>query len=505
LPVNRAEWEDGHQSTRANQGQDDGANALEAAMATTTGVGLDDGGVAPGVAEELAGPPHIELNPLQPVSRAERISSMDVLRGFSLMGILVMNITDFAYGFTNYAFPLSTVKPVFDGPHWKINTAVWFIRWIFAEGKMRALFSMLFGAGVILLTERALARGAGIRAADIYTRRNMWLVLFGMLHGYLVWSGDILFYYGLAALLFLFPFRNVRVKRLMWVAGILLLINSVLLTGAQYHMWSSAKEDAAKANAKLAQHQPLTQDDQDALKQWTDAQEQWRMSPKKRDKDIAAMQKGYWKAQGHEAHDVLMGELKGSYFGFGDWVGMMLLGMALYKNGFLPGRLSRKTYAWTAVIGLSLAWSVTGLGVWKAWTGHFDMFQTLLWTQTPYDLGRVAGALGTAALLLILLQAGALKWLLQRVAAVGQMALSNYLLTSITMKVIYVWGPWHWYGYVEYYKIYYAVAGMWIFNMAFSSIWLRYFEFGPVEWLWRSLTYWKRQPMRIRQAVPASA
>jgi uncharacterized protein len=133
------------------------------------------------------------------------------------------------------------------------------------------------------------------------------------------------------------------------------------------------------------------------------------------------------------------------------------------------------------------------------------MFQTLLWTQTPYDLARVAGALGTAALLLILLQAGALKWLLQRVAAVGQMALSNYLLTSITMKVIYVWGPWHWYGYVEYYKIYYAVAGMWIFNMAFSSIWLRYFEFGPVEWLWRSLTYWKRQPMRIRAAVPASA
>ena len=108
-------------------------------MATTAGMGLDDGSVAPGVAEELAGPPHIALNPLQPVSRAERISSMDVLRGFSLMGILVMNITDFAYGYTNYAFPLSTVKPVFDGPDWKINTAAWFMRWIFAEGKMRAL------------------------------------------------------------------------------------------------------------------------------------------------------------------------------------------------------------------------------------------------------------------------------------------------------------------------------------------------------------------------------
>src|SRR3984885_1428546 len=221
-------------------------------MATTTEVGLDDGGVAPGGAEELAGPAHMELNPMRPVARAERISSVDVLRGFSLMGILVMNITDFAYGFSNYAIPLSTVKPVFDGPHWKINTAVWFMRWIFAEGKMRALFSMLFGAGVILLTERALARGAGIRAADIYTRRNMWLVVFGMLHGYLIWNGDILFYYGLAALLFLFPFRNVRPRRLMWVAGIILFINSVLLFGAQFGIAYSAKNDAAKANAKLA-------------------------------------------------------------------------------------------------------------------------------------------------------------------------------------------------------------------------------------------------------------
>src|SRR6202453_2076742 len=199
-------------------------------MASVAGLGgVDEGMVTPGAPEELAGPPHEELSATRPVASGERISSMDVLRGFSLMGILVMNITDFAYGFTNYAYPLSTVKPVFSGPHWKINTTVWFLRWIFAEGKMRALFSMLFGAGVILLTERMLARGAGVRTADIFTRRNMWLVLFGMLHGYLIWSGDILFYYGVAALLFLFPFRNVRVKRLMWVAGILFAMHSIFV------------------------------------------------------------------------------------------------------------------------------------------------------------------------------------------------------------------------------------------------------------------------------------
>src|ERR1700728_1454939 len=228
-------------------------------MASVAGAGFDEGMVPSGVAEELAGPAHTEVNSLRPVARGERISSMDVLRGFSLMGILVMNITDFAYGYANYMYPLSTVKPVFSGPHWKINTTMWFLRWIFAEGKMRALFSMLFGAGVILLTERALSRGAGIKAADIFTRRNMWLVLIGMLHGYLIWDGDILFYYGVAALLFLFPFRNVRVKRLMWVAGILLLINSVLIFGAQYGMATSAKKAADKANAKLAQHKVLTE------------------------------------------------------------------------------------------------------------------------------------------------------------------------------------------------------------------------------------------------------
>jgi uncharacterized protein len=472
-------------------------------MATIAGTGtavpeIDGVAIPPGAPEELAGPPHAQPEALRPVARAERINSMDVLRGFSLMGILIMNITDFAFGGANYAYPLSTVHPVFHGPHWQINTAAWFLRWIFAEGKMRGLFSMLFGAGVILLTERALARGAGIRAADIFTRRNMWLVLFGMLHGYLIWSGDILFYYGLAALLFLFPFRNVRVKRLMWAAGILLLLNSLLMFGHSYGRAYGTKQAAEKAGAKLAQHQTLSEDESANLKQWNDIQQQWRMPADKIYKDIAAMQQGYWKAQGHEAKDVLLGELKGAYFGFGDWVGMMLLGMALFRNGFLTGRLSVRTYAWTAVAGLGLAWGVTALGAWKAWAGHFDLFQTALWMQAPYDIGRIAGALGNAALLLLLLKKGSLKWLLGRVASVGQMALSNYLLTSITMKVIYVWGPWHWYGYVEYYKVYYAVAGMWIFNLVFSSIWLRYFEFGPVEWLWRSLTYWKRQPMRIR-------
>jgi uncharacterized protein len=214
-----------------------------------------------------------------------------------------------------------------------------------------------------------------------------------------------------------------------------------------------------RRNAKLAQHQTLTEDEISDLKKWKSTQDKWRAPDKKKFEDIAAMQEGYWAAQGHVAQNVLLSELEGAYFAFGDWVGLMLLGMALYKNGFLPGRLSMKTYAWIAVIGLSVGWAVTGIGAWKARAGHFDMFKTLLWMQAPYDIGRIAGALGNAALLLILIKAGVFRWLLARVAAVGQMALSNYSLTSLTMKTIFVWGACHLYGYVEYYKIYYAVLG----------------------------------------------
>ena len=153
----------------------------------------------------------------------ERVSSMDTLRGFALMGILVMNICDFALSVCELY--VSAVdgeagiqRAALEGEHDRCG----FCAGCCAEGKMRGLFSMLFGAGVILLTQRAEARGAGVKVADIFTRRNMWLVLFGMLHAYLIWDGDILFFYGVAALLFLFPFRNVRAKRLMWTAGIVL-------------------------------------------------------------------------------------------------------------------------------------------------------------------------------------------------------------------------------------------------------------------------------------------
>ena len=116
---------------------------------------------------------------------------------------------------------------------------------------------------------------------------------------------------------------------------------------------------------------------------------------------------------------------------------------------------------------------------------------------TAIEIGRLGGAVGNAAVVLLLVKHGIFRRLLAALAAVGQTALSNYLLTSILMQTLFVWSPLHWFGYLAYYQIYLVLLAMWAINLIVSPLWLRHFQFGPVEWLWRSLTYWKPQPMRL--------
>ncbi len=413
------------------------------------------------------------------------------------MGILIMNICSFAGPSWYYFVPLTTAKPVFSGPHMHLNTFFWFARMILAEGKMRALFSMLFGAGVILLTERAEARGAGLRTADIFTRRSMWLALFGILHCFLIWNGDILFFYGTYSLLFLFPCRRLRAKTLLIAGGTLLLISTLSYSIPRSISMNHARVSAAEARAAEAAHRPLTDKQKEGVADWNKLQQKFRPTSKELYKEIAGHQQGYVKAQIADAKNAFEGETIGEYLGFPDVLGMMFIGMGLYRLGFLSGKLRARTYGLTALIALGVTWPVLALACWKSFHNHFDLVQTNNWLNYTYDLGRIGGALGNAALLLLFLRLGRLRWPLARIANVGQMAFSNYILTSLTMKLIFTWGFWHWYGYVEYYKLYIAVALMWLTNLVFSTLWLRQFSFGPLEWCWRSLTYWKRQPMRL--------
>src|SRR5258708_7322060 len=149
--------------------------------------------------EELAGPPPA------PVAAAARLPSLDVLRGFALLGILMANIQDFASptGIL-HDVPLDVVSQ--SGAHHALDVVVMTVQWLFIEGKMRALFGLLFGAGTVLFLERLEKRSGAKLAADIFHRRSMWLLSFGILHGSLIWRGDILLFYGSLALPALYPF-----------------------------------------------------------------------------------------------------------------------------------------------------------------------------------------------------------------------------------------------------------------------------------------------------------
>lgn len=417
----------------------------------------------------------------RPVTQRERIPTIDVVRGVALMGILLMNIASFSGPFEMYVNPLAV------GNHRTYNIFAWVIRWVLFEGKMRAAFSMLFGAGVILLTERAERRGSR-NVADIFLRRNMWLVLFGVIHLYLIWLGDILYYYGLTALVFLYPCRKVRFRNL-FIAGAL-----VLGLGVGSDIYFSVdsirtRNEGQAAQALQASGKKLTQAQQDALKKWNDILDRRK---KLHDEDIKANRGSYldilkWHMQWGPRI-----QAKGYYeFGFTDVLGMMLIGMGLYRMGFLTGALNYRAYAWTIAVGYLLSIPINGF---EAWGMIRDNFQPESAWWVIYQLGRLTGAVANVALVVVICKAGLVPFITKRVAAVGQTALSNYLLTSISCTVFFT--AFKLYGKLEYYQIYAVVAVVWLLNLTLSPIWLRHFQFGPMEWVWRSLTYWKRQPMR---------
>ena len=448
------------------------------------------------VNEELAGPPV----PFAPAQRAERISAIDVLRGFALMGILVLNINDF--GSVELTHDIPTLNSLY-GPHGGLNFAVLLIKWMFFEGKVRGIFSMLFGAGVMLLTTRAEKRGAAASVADIYTRRNMLLTLFGLLHGIFIWDGDILFDYGLNALLFLYPARKLKASFLI-IAGILLSLT--LGTLGVMGFTKSGSDVFLSRQVKAVQqrqrdHQPLTPADSAVEKQWQAAVENHTVTPAKLSEDLAEGRAGY-RMHVEENLSLYFGKKVIIHvYGIGDAVSAMLLGMGLFKVGFLTAEMSDSVYLLTILCGFALSLPLYLYAFLSAYHSHFDFLVLDKWVWIPYEFTRTAGMLALTAVVMLLVKRGVFRTPQRWFAAVGKTALSNYIGTSLLCQFVFLWGPWKLYGKLEYYQLMYVVFGVWVVNMVSSTLWLRYFEFGPLEWVWRSLTYGKAQPMRLPKST----
>ena len=367
------------------------------------------------------------------------------------------------------------------------------IRLLF-EGTMRGLFTLLFGAGVILLTGRLIKDGAGISTADIYYRRMIWLLLFGIANVWiLLWHGDILFPYALFGL-FLFPFRNLPVKNLILIGAILIGIG-ILWDISDYKNNVKLKQEAEIALESKSAGIELTAEENATLNEWEKLNT--KKTTKEVNEEIERMNKGYFEVINNK---VKLNQWLQTWFPYRLWVwdilSYMFIGMAFFKLRIFHGERSTRFYFLMAFIGYLIGITINYFETQLIVQSNYDVVTMSNANQT-YQLGRIGVTMGHIGLFMLFIKSGMIAFLQRALAAVGRMALTNYLMHSIITSIIFYGFGFGLFGILERYELYYIVFGIWIFQLITSPIWLKYFQFGPFEWLWRSLTYGKKQPFKI--------
>jgi len=434
---------------------------------------------------------------LRPTAASERIDSLDVLRGVALLGILLMNVLTFGLPFAAY------FNPNVAGGATGLNLAAFIVQYIFWDGKMRALFSLCFGAGIILLTMRREERGGGIEVADLYYRRTLWLLVFGLAHAYLIWWGDILYAYALCGLV-LFPMRRLSAKALLVMAGVM----CILLSGAsigQGYMMRETKQKAEEADAAQKAGKKLTSEQEEEQKKWREILKQVNPPPEEVKKEYDAYLGGYISAAKKRAEVVMRWHGKPLYTpALWDMFLMMMIGMAFMKLDLLSASRSFEFYGKMAGIGLVVGLPINSFAAWQSVQVNFEPL-SIPFVFSTYQIGRVAVSLAYLAIIMMVCKAGIAKWLTGRLAAVGQAAFSNYISHSVICSLIFYGYGLGMIGKMERYQLYLVVPMVWAFNLLVSPVWLSRFRFGPLEWAWRSLSYWKRQPFRLVQPEPTVA
>lgn len=402
-----------------------------------------------------------------PVAATERIASIDVLRGVALLGILVMNIPFFALSY--YGFMRPQVLGGFEG----IDYAAWLGSHLFFDMKMMSIFSMLFGAGLMLMADRADQRGTS--AAGVYYRRLGWLALIGLAHAYFLWYGDILFSYAVCGLV-LYPARRLPTAALLAI-GVALITLGILISVAFGGLF-----------AFLRDAQPA---------EWDKVYVQFNPTEQMLADERAAMLGSYAQYAPHNIGHALEMHLKMMPM-FGVWrvAGLMFLGMAFYKSGFLTGGRTRGTYLGATLAGFGLGVPLVWIGASRLVRTDFDPVDLFLLNWHFNGVGSVLVAVGWIGLVHLLLQIGVPRFISGSLGAVGRMALSNYLMQTLICTTLFCgWGFGLW-GSLSRFELLGVVAAVWAVQLVASPIWLSRLRFGPAEWAWRSLTYWKLQPMR---------
>ncbi len=410
--------------------------------------------------------------------------SIDAVRGFAVLGILLMNIVGMGLPAFSY------LDPTYAGGSTGADLWTWAVNNVLTDGKMRALFTMLFGASAVLIAERA--EGGRPGPAATHYRRMFWLFVIGIIHAYFLWWGDILVTYALAGLV-IFPFRKLK-----WQVqlGIGVLVLAALLG---VNLWEADQLAAMRAAATAPGAAA------GAVKAWQEASQLVAPSTTLRDLELAGYRGGFLDALRVRA---LAARLLQTYLMPADEIpeaiGQMFVGMALFRTGFFTLRWSSRAYLAVVAVGYLIAAPATAWLAWKIWRAGFEPL-TLNRLEDWQQITRPIIGLAHASVILLLVRSGAAQATVNRLSAAGRMAFSNYLMTSIITTLVFCGFGLGLYGHLSRFQELAVVGGVWVFILAWSRPWLARFHYGPFEWAWRSLVRWRPQPFRRARSTSAPA
>jgi uncharacterized protein len=401
-----------------------------------------------------------------PVEQKNRIQTLDVLRGMAVLGILMMNIQGLSMPAMAY------VNPNIYGDFSGVNYAVWFIGHLLFDSKFISIFSMLFGAGIILMTSRVEARKNN--PSSIYFRRIVVMALIGLVHAYLIWWGDILIRYAMCAVC-LYWFRKLSPQKLFLLAIVLYLVYLGFTLDHGWHVYHLTG-DALEAQINQG-WVPPAEDNQYFL----DVYRGGYIGQRALNNNFVFLL------------DVIIFLYQVQILKVG---ALMLLGMAFFKWGVLSGERILRFYRNLIVIGLSVGIPLTLLDIAVLHKTAWDYQAYSIICKPLYLFSAPLISLMFVSLIVLFVKSGKAQWITQGLSATGRMALTNYLMQSILCTLFFYGYGLGYYGHLERYQQFLFVIVIWIIQICYSVIWLRYFRFGPFEWLWRSLTYLSFQPFR---------
>lgn len=425
----------------------------------------------------------------RPVAGSDRLIALDVLRGFALLGILLMNIIAFGHGFMIYAAPITYSD-------WNTTDVfVWGFNAVFSDGTMRILFATLFGAGVALLCDRLGERFDAKRVRALYYRRILFLMAFGLADAYLLlWAGDILFFYGACGLLLYF-FRNRSVKTLVIWGSVIWIMGAALNASLSGFVEGQIPEYEVAVAAKTAGEQ-LDAEQQSLIDQLEIILENDVPNSELLQVERAARLGTYAENFAWNAPYATMFAVTG---GGGtvlfDIFWCMIFGIALYRMGILQGERPTRFYGMLAVGGYAIGLLFRVPAALYGYKNGFEPM-AMLDAMVAFTPGRTAIGIGHFGLVMWVLKKKLFKHITDLLSDVGRMAFTNYILQTLMCGFLF-WGiGLGLMGATSRLELYYFVAGMWAVSIFFSHAWLKRFRYGPLEWVWRSLTYGKMPALK---------